>query len=234
MEYIYLSYALEEDTPVHIGLKKPSTSQNNTIYNNGYNTYLICAENHSGTHVDAPAHFIEGGKNISEYGPEDLVFNNILILDILADSKKQIALDDLLWAADNRKKNLKELMEKTDFLILNTGFHTYRHNNIEKYLRENPGIKPDLIKYLRQYYPSIRAIGIDSISISTFDDPKNAILTHQMAFVADDNYGEPLLLVEDMDLNKLSSSKIIKKLMVIPWQVKNVDSAPCTVIAYLD
>ena len=42
--------------------------------------------------------------------------------------------------------------------------------------------------------------------------------------------GKPLVLVEDMKLDnkKLNS---VKKIIVVPWQIKGIDSAPCTVIA---
>jgi len=66
-----LSYTLQEDSPVHRGLKKLEITPVNQISDgDDYNTYYIALENHCGTHVDSPAHFLEGGRKISEYQPE--------------------------------------------------------------------------------------------------------------------------------------------------------------------
>jgi len=43
--------------------------------------------------------------------------------------------------------------------------------------------------------------------------------------------GEPLLLVEDMNFENIENSDSIEKVIVAPWQIKGIDSAPCTVIA---
>ncbi len=240
MNFIYLSYGLSKNSPVYKGLKNISITPNNTILENGYNTHIISIENHSGTHVDAPAHFLEHGKTISEYDILDLIFDEVLVLDIPRNDGKEINIEDLQNLKIISKRDMAELNNKlntklgeTDFLIIRTGFYKYRKKEPEKYLTQNPGLSPELIDYLRKNFPSIKAIGIDCISISSFGNPDIAIKTHQTAFIEDEKYGEPLLLVEDMDLSILSTSEHIKKLFLIPWQVKGVDSAPCTVIVEL-
>jgi kynurenine formamidase len=238
MKYIYLSYELDENSPVYKGLKKPSITHKSNIFKDGYNTYVLCVENHSGTHVDAPGHFLEDGKSISEYGLEELIFNNVLILEIPQTTGREISLQEFLNIFEknknlNFKDETKDKMESIDFLLIRTGFYKYREKNLEKYLTENPGISTEIIDFLRENFPAIRAIGIDSVSISCFDNPVNAAKAHKTAFIKKENYGEPLLLVEDMDLGSLSSKVYIKQLIVIPWQFKNIDSAPCTVFAQI-
>lgn len=239
MKYIYLSYSLDEDSPVYKGLKKPSIDHKSTISEDGYNTYLLCVENHSGTHVDAPGHFLEDGKSISDYDLAKLIFNNVLILEIPQASDSEISLQDfknILEAHEtlNFKDENKDKWESIDFILIITGFFKYRQKNLEKYLTENPGINPEVINFLRENFPSIRGIGIDSVSISCFSNPDNATKAHKTAFIKKDNYGEPLLLVEDMDLSFLSAKANIKQLFLIPWQVKGIDSAPCTVMVQLN
>lgn len=239
MEYICLSYDLDENSPVYKGLKKPSIANKSNISKEGYNTYVLCVENHSGTHIDAPAHFLEGGKSISEYGLEELIFNNVLILEIPQTTGKEIILQEFLNILEknenlNLKDENKDKLKYIDFLLIRTGFSKYREKNLEKYLTENPGVSTEIIEFLRENFPAIRGIGIDSVSISCFDNPINATKAHKTAFIKKENYGEPLLLVEDMDLSSLSSEINIKNLFVIPWQVKNIDSAPCTVIAQIN
>lgn len=238
MRYAYLSYNLDEDSPVYKGLKKPSIVHRSTISKDGYNTYVLCAENHSGTHVDAPRHFLEDGKSISDYDLEKLIFNNVLILEIPQAPDSEISLQDFQNIIEkdenlNSKGENKNIWKSVDFILIVTGFFKYRQKNLEKYLTENPGINSDVINFLRENFPLLRAIGIDSVSISCFNNPDNATKAHKTAFIKKDNYGEPLLLVEDMDLSSISAENNIKQLFLIPWQFNGVDSAPCTVIAQL-
>jgi kynurenine formamidase len=236
MNYIYLSYGLTENSPVYKGLKNISIIHYSTIPENGYNTHIISIENHSGTHVDAPAHFLKDGKCISEYGIEELIFDKVLVIEILRKGGEEINIEDLkntdkiFYKGVDNVNGLNDKLGETDFLIIRTGFYKYRQEDSEKYLTQNPGLSPDLIEYLRENFPSIRAIGMDCISVSSFGNPDIAIKTHQNAFIKSEKYGEPLLLVEDMDLSNISTEDRIKKLFLMPWQIEGVDSAPCTVI----
>ncbi|MCK9151186.1 cyclase family protein [Methanobacterium alcaliphilum] len=224
MQYTYLSYNIHEKSLVYKGLKEPKITHQNTIGTEGYNTYMLSIENHSGTHIDAPAHFLDDGKTISEYEASDFIFNNVLLLKSPQDPKGTIGLEELDgW----------DLSEK-DCLLISTGFSNYRDSNPEKYLTQSPGISPDLIHHIRKKYPSIRCIGIDCVSISSYGDEKTAVKAHKTAFVKKEGYGDPLFLIEDMKLDGILPEKRIKKLMVFPWQIEGVDSAPATVIAQLE
>lgn len=222
MTFVKLSYMIENDSPVHIGLKSPDISPNNQISNgNGYNTYMINVENHSGTHIDAPGHFIEGGKIISDYDPNELVFHNPVILDCPTNQEEQISIEDI------SNFNLKG----KDCIVFHTGFGKYRKENIDTYLTLNPGIEPDLVYWIRKNYPEIRCIGIDCVSISSFKKPEEAKKAHINAFMKNKNLGEPLLLVEDIKIDNIKKLDAIKTLIVVPWNIKGIDSAPCIVLA---
>ena len=77
-------------------------------------------------------------------------------------------------------------------------------------------------------------LGIDTISISRYEDNENAKKTHITAFREDSKFGDPLLLIEDMDLNGISSKDTVSEMLIVPWQLIGVDSAPCTVIGSID
>lgn len=222
MEYIYLSYNIHENSLVYKGLKKPQITHQSTIPSEGYNTYIICLENHSGTHIDAPKHFLKEGKSISEYDPGDFIFDNVKVLEIPQNPNGIIDIGVLNGI------NLNGV----DCLLISTGFSKYRKSDSDKYLTESPGISPEFIHHIRKHFPSIKIIGIDCVSISSYGDEKMAISAHKTAFMEKEDYGEPLRLIEDMKLQNIAS-KPIKKLIVSPWQIEGVDSAPCTVIAQL-
>jgi len=222
MYYQNLTYPLGRNSPVHIGLKKPVIKPNyQIIKGDSYNTSIIIIENHSGTHIDAPGHFIEGAKKIMEYSANELIFQNPVIMEIIKHER------DLITISDIQNQNLKGY----DCILFKTGFCRFREEDINKYLKLNPGISHGAIAYIREEFPKIRCLAIDSISISPYGDPETAIKSHITAFKDKASFGEPLLLIEDLDLNNISSEDIINKLIVCPWQLEDVDSAPCTVIA---
>lgn len=54
---------------------------------------------------------------------------------------------------------------------------------------------------------------------------------HLNAFEENENFGEPLLLIEDMKLGDIKNKSSIETIMIVPWQIKGIDSAPCVVLA---
>ncbi|MGB9977853.1 cyclase family protein [Methanobacterium sp.] len=221
MGYITLSYMLEEISPVHMGLKKPEITHNNQIVDGkGYNTYLINVENHSGTHVDAPGHFTEDGKIISDYHPDELVFNKPLIVDIPKGSNELIKI----W-------NISKLdFNDADCILFRTGFEKFHSDDSEKYLTQNPGISPEVVYFIRKNLKNVRCIGIDCVSISSYQNPGLGEEAHSNAFVKSKDFGKPLLLIEDMKLRNVKNEDL-ESIIIVPWQIKGIDSAPCTVLA---
>jgi kynurenine formamidase len=225
MKYKTLSYMIAENSPVHIGLKKPVIIPNNQISRgDGYNTFIITVENHSGTHIDAPGHFIKGAKNIMEYSATEFIFTNPLIIEIIKEERELIEIIDITDVD----------LDGFDCILFKTGFCRFRESDKEKYLTLNPGISPEVIEYIRKNFPKIRCMGIDSVSISPYADTETSIKSHITAFKEEESFGEPVLLIEDLDFNDISASDKIKTLIVCPWQIKNIDSAPCSVVAEIE
>jgi arylformamidase len=223
MKFILLSHFIDNQSPYYVGTTKPSIKPNTQIKNgDDYNTYILKVGNHCGTHVDAPKHFIENGKNILDFDVNELIFNHPLIAVCHKGPNELIEIDNL------KHYNLDEY----DCILFRTGFGRYREENLDKYLKENPGISPETVDWIRENHKNIRCLGIDCISISRYNDAEIAKKTHITAFKDENKYGSPLLLIEDMnlDLTKIRIDSIVQ-MIVIPWQVKGIDSAPCTVIA---
>lgn len=221
MGYTTLSYALEGTSPVHISLKKPEIVHNNQIMGGkGYNTYLINVENHSGTHIDAPGHFVEDGKIISDYQPDELVFNTPLVVDIPKGPNELIKIWDI------SKIDFKD----ADCILFRTGFEKFHGDDPEKYLTQNPGVSPEVVYFIRKNLKNVRCIGIDCVSMSGYQNPELGEETHLNAFEKSNDFAEPLLLIEDMKLNGVKNEDL-ESIIVVPWQIKGIDSAPCTVLA---
>jgi len=223
MGYITLSYVLEETSPVHIGLKEPEMVRSNQIVDGkGYNTYLINVENHSGTHVDAPGHFLEDGRIISDYNLDELVFNSPIIVDIPKGPNELMKIWDVSKIDFNN----------ADCILFRTGFEKFHENDPEKYLTQNPGISPEVVYFIRKNLKNVRCIGIDCVSMSSYQNPQSGKEAHVNAFKKSKDFGEPLLLIEDMKLGNVKNGDL-ESIIVVPWQIKGIDSAPCTVVAKL-
>jgi arylformamidase len=217
MRYFTLSYTLKPKSPVYKGLETPLILPKSQLESEGYNTYLLTIENHSGTHVDAPGHFIGDGRQIDDYSIEEMIYNHPLILDCPKNENELIKVEDLAGSD----------LEGVDCLFIRTGFGKYRETDPEKYLTQNPGIAPEAVHWIRVNFWRIRCLGMDCVSISGFHHGDLAREAHLMAF--QESLGEPLILVEDLKLE--SAPTDLEQVIIVPWQVGGIDSAPCTVIA---
>lgn len=216
-----LSYPINAETPTYGDLPKPKIMPYKSIATGDTsNVYAITIYNHAGTHVDAPAHFVPNGRRISDYSPEELIFRRPLLVDIPKGSRE--------WVEEENVKTEVKL-KGVDCLLIRTGFGNLRGQDL--YKTHNPGISPEAILWLRREFQTIRCVGIDSISIAGFQDRARGRRAHLAAFERRDGLGEPLLLVEDINLAVLKSGEKIQKISVVPWFISDIDSAPCTVLA---
>lgn len=223
MEYMLLSYTINEDAPLYGSTPSIQITPHTRLANgDSSNTSILSIHNHSGTHVDAPKHFIDDGRSIFDYSPDELIFKHPVVVDCPKDTASLIVPDDLQHAS--------WLLQKGDCLLLRTGFEKFRDDEI--YRTHNPGIAPETILWIRKEYPNIRCIGIDSISISSFQHRETGREAHKAAFIEMDELGKPLLLIEDMKLD-MGTNVIIETIIVLPWQVDGVDSVPCSVLAMI-
>ncbi len=142
MTFITLSYSIDEDTQVYGDTQRPKIklikSRERGDSSNGYSLYLC---NHTGTHIDAPMHFVDEGKKISDYSSEELSFNKPKILNTKKNEGEWIERKDV--------ENLD--LEDYDCLFFKTGFSRFR----EKIYRENgPGISPEAIELIQEKIPN--------------------------------------------------------------------------------
>jgi kynurenine formamidase len=221
MKYVLLSHTIDENTPLYGNTPETHILPHSQISKgDSSNTSILSIHNHTGTHIDAPKHFIDDGKAISEYTLDELVFNSPIIVDCPKDDASLISPEELQHAS--------HMLLKSDCLLLHTGFGQLRGE--VRYRTHNPGIAPETILWIRREYPNIRCIGIDFISISSFQHREIGREAHKAAFVESEELGEPLLLVEDLMLDILRDKRI-SSLVLLPWQVESLDSAPCNVLA---
>lgn len=221
MKYRFLSYPISENIPTYGTTPKPVVKKINDMETGAHcNTGELTMSNHAGTHIDAPKHFNNGGRAISEYSADELVFVRPFVIDVSVDA------GGLIPPADIEKIFCHEI-SRCDILIIRTGFSLKRNEPV--YYELNPGISPEAADYLRNNFPALKAIGIDFMSVASFAHREKGRVTHQIFFDTEKYSSKPLLLIEDMDLSGDFCG--LKKIIVAPIMVQGLDSAPCTVIA---
>lgn len=213
-----LSFPLSEQTPLYGGATGVIVEQKSRIGSgSSSNTQVWSFPNHSGTHIDAPRHFIEDGKTLTDYSASFWVFEQPQLLDIPCEQGTLITVEHVTG----------RIVGKPDLLLLRTGFEQHRGERL--YWENNPGLGPDLGLFLREEYPSIRVVGLDAISVSRWQDRPTGRIAHR-AFLGNEGMGNPILLVEDMRLSACPSA--IEKVVIAPLLVQDADGAPVTVFAW--
>lgn len=213
-KFKYLSYFLNPKTPLYGGGKGIEITINDSILKGDTaNTKILKFHNHSGTHIDFPNHFIEDGKKSSDYNADFWIFNYPYILDIPKKKSEIITIDDI---------DINKIPKNTDFLILNTGFYKIRHKS--DFWKFNPGVHPDVSFHLKNFFPELRVLGMDFISLTSFQNRVLGRESHK-SFLGKNN----ILLVEDINLNNIDTQP--KKIFCFPLLVESVDGSPVTIIA---
>lgn len=212
MKFIQLSYNINESTPSYGDRHKVSIEPFEQIKNGSTaNSYMVNFYNHIGTHIDSPNHFFDSGKKIIDYDVNELFFDRPQIIDVNLSEKNEISLETIVEECDN----------EADIILFRTFFSKYR--NSEKYINHYPVFKSHFVNYLIKECPRLKAVGFDTISLTSPLDKQEGKKAHQLFLGG----SSPILIIEDMFLEFYNSN--IKKILVSPFNFEKVDSAPCNV-----
>jgi kynurenine formamidase len=215
MKVIDLTLTVSEKIPTFPGSPKPHFIEWETIPKDGYNLELLFLSTHTGTHIDAPFHFVKNGKKIHEIAPERLV-NEAVLIRIGKNSNRSISKTDI---QNFEQKNGK--IENGSTVIFYTGWQ--KNLNKEFYFTENPGLSVSAAKYLVS--KKINMVGIDSPSIDLGTDSKFSV--HHV--LAKNN----ILIVENLaNLNKIKSNNF--HLITSPLKLKNATGSPIRAFGFVD
>ena len=215
----YLSYILDAKTPTYGNRSKFICKKKSDILKGDVaNDSSINSTVHIGTHIDMPYHFFDDGQSIEDFDVNYFQFSKVLFLTFTP--QNIIIKDDLLTL-------LEQVKDKSSFdlLIIKTGICHKRNERI--FWEKNYGFDPEIAYFLRDNFSHIRAIGFDSISVSSFSNRMLGRKSHK-AFL---DPKQPILLIEDMDLTGLDESSKINKVQVVPLRIAKCDGLPCTIIA---
>ena len=215
MKVIDLTLTISNKIPTFPGSPQPNFIPWENMKEDGYNLEVLFLSSHTGTHMDAPHHFLEKGAKIHEISLEKLVSEAALIQSRKS-SGQSITKTDI---QKFEKKHGK--IEGFSSVIFQTGWQ----RNLQKkyYFTNNPGLSVSAAKYLAS--KKISLVGIDSPSIDLGKDSKFSV--HQI-FAK-----KGMLIVENLaNLEKIKSSKF--HLVVLPLKLKNATGSPVRAIAFVE
>jgi kynurenine formamidase len=221
MNIVDLSQTIHNDIQIYPGDPVPAISRGLTHEKDYCHVDVLTLGTHTGTHIDAPYHFLAKGKKIDELPVERFVGEGVLV-DV--SGKKDRAL---IWTADIEP--YQNEIANGDFVIFKTGrdrfFGTSRY-----YL--HPYLSPEAARHLVKLGVSL--IGIDALNIDpTYHEASDLELPAND--LPDENeYGYPvhdillgndILIVENLcNLDKITQIKGIYSFL--PLKLMDSDGSP--------
>ena len=225
MEIIDLSHTIHNEIQIYPGDPVPSIGRGLTHEEDYCHVDVLTLGSHTGTHIDAPFHFLADGKKIDEIPVERFVGEGVLI-DVTAKSDREII----------QPEDLEPFLSKInqgDFVIFKTGRDKF-FGSSKYYL--HPYLSAEGANILCKMGVSL--VGIDAMNIDPtyYDRPDADPLATELP--DEEEYGYPvhdvllgndILIVEN--LCNLGQIKAVKGLYsFLPLKLRDSDGSPIRAI----
>ena len=212
MDPIDLTLEISNKLPSFPGSPSPQFISWADKKSDGYNLELIFFSSHSGTHLDAPYHFVEKGVSIDKIPLSKLIINAI-ICRVKKGPNEPITQRDIV---DFEARN--GTIHPNMAVVFETGWS----KGIAKkdYFTKNPGLSSAAARYLLKKKVSL--VGIDSPSIDIGKDSKFPV--HHILLK-----GGVLILENLCNLGKIPRPYF--KLIVLPLKLRGATGSPVRAVA---
>ncbi len=217
--WIYLSHVLGKDTPAYGGGEGLDVAMvRDMTRGDSCNASELRMSNHLGSHVDAPLHFVAGGRGVDDFGLDEWIFTSALIVDAPVRGGGVLTPDDF--------GSLQGKGIDADLLLIRTGFEAKRQKDV--YWSNSPAFSPDLAGYFQENLPSLKAVGLDTISITSLAHRDMGRHAHQ------EFLGRDLRIFEDLALAAIPDNEALQLVIALPLRFEKADGAPCTIIGLIN
>ena len=165
MKPIDLTLLISTNLPSFPGSPKPQFIPWSKLHRDGYNLELLLLSSHSGTHLDAPYHFINNGLKIHQILLKRLICDALLI-NVKKKANQEITKSDILKF---EKKHGK--IPKNSTVVFSTGWQ----KNLQKdnYFNDNDSLEELCDKYIYAVGQGLLKI-LSKIGISTLQSYQGA------------------------------------------------------------
>ena len=210
MKAIDLTMGIDNSMKVFPGSPQPSFITWSKFETHGYYSEVMFLSTHTGTHIDAPAHFVQNSKTIDELDVSRFVTHGVL-LRFPKDADQQITIDDII----NYEINAN------DTVILATGWEN-QHDK-DNYMSNNPGLSAEAAEHLANI--KVNAVAIDGPSIDRGID--NRFDSHSILLSND------IFIIENLcNLEELGAARSFT-LVVNPLKLVGASGSPVRAIGLL-
>jgi arylformamidase len=158
---------------------------------------------HTGTHIDAPWHMVDGGRRLNEIPIETLVGPAVVCAIPGVEAVRRVDVEKLSF------DGVQRLLFKTD---------NSQHWNDGKFYEQFVYLEPDAAEFLVQR--NVKLVGIDYLSIDRFKSEK-----HPSHFVL---LQRNVVIIEGLNLSGIKPGKY--HMTALPLNLQDVDGAPTRVI----
>nr|WP_221435314.1 cyclase family protein [Algisphaera agarilytica] len=178
----------------------------------GWNATTLSLYSHSGTHMDAPHHFLPGGATLDQQDLSVCVGPATVINLAPAEPKQLITVEDLGGLAGSIETGAR-LLFRTDW---------YKRYGTDAYRDELPRISLELAHWLVEH--QVAMIGVEPPSVADVNNMEELTEVHQTLFRGG------VLIVEGLAyLDQLESTAV--EFTALPLKINGGDGSPVRAIA---
>lgn len=207
---IDISVPLSPELPVWTGDHTVQITQEyNMEKGDQANLTSLSMSSHTGTHIDAPLHFVDGGKTTAEI-PLDHLIGSCLVVD--CSGLKKITAADL--AALNIPAGTKKVLLKTDN-------SAHWDNPKHPFYLDYCALTKEAAQWVVDH--GIHLIGIDYLSIQLYTDPAD---THVVLL------SNEVVIVENLDLRFVAPGNY--RLICLPLKIEGVEGTVARAVLEAD
>ena len=211
MKIIDLTQAMANGMPVMEGIEPPEFRDLADVATDGYAMSQYTFVNHTGTHVDAPAHQIAGGASLDEI-PLDRLVTDALTIDLSGHRPGPVGPADLAGALDQVRPGDLVLLRSDN--ALNWGTDAYWRS----------WCYPDALAAQALIDCGVSGIGFDGPSADPVDTEDYQL--HQLWL------GAGKVIIEN--LASLAGLPARCRIVVAPLKVRGANGGPARVFAFVD
>ena len=206
MKVIDLTHVIHEDMQVYPGTEPPRLTRGNTLEKDGFRETALFLYSHTGTHMDTPAHMLEGAAELDKL-PVSTFCGRAAVIPCLGG---KITMEEV--------NACRDMADKAEFIIFHTGQDALWGK--EGYF-DAPVPEAEVIQYAID--TGKKGVGIDCMSV----DPMNwPMPNHFLLF----NAG--MVIVENLCNLDQASGKMVD-FFALPLKYRDADGAPVRAIAIL-
>jgi kynurenine formamidase len=193
------------------GSEIPVIEQINNIEQHGFAQSRMNLLSHHGTHMDAPAHMVSGGKTLDQFGPEQF-WGKAICLDYNNLIGQEIDIPHL--------KPFENQIDGVDFVLFHTGW--FRKWETEEYFKDFPVLNQAACEWLST--KKLKGIGLDTISI---DKMQSTDYENHMIVL-----GAGMLIIENLNNLDTIAGKTFD-FFCFPIKYSNADGSTIRAIAVI-